>query len=145
MQWVDIWDAEFVFFPYLKVECGCKDLHSGVFGGSVHEAMTDLITLMGDSNDWFTSHKTNSLKKIFGPLYTFTWLLLVPPSGSLVDKRGKIMIPGMYDSVAPLTDEEQNLYQKIEFDLEEYCQDVGVKQLLHGTKASSSSPLTSFF
>lgn len=32
---------------YLKVECGCKDLHSGVFGGSVHEAMTDLIALMG--------------------------------------------------------------------------------------------------
>ena len=31
----------------LKVD-GCeKDLHSGVFGGSVHEAMTDLITLMG--------------------------------------------------------------------------------------------------
>lgn len=39
----------FVFFcfSYSKVECGCKDLHSGVFGGSVHEAMTDLITLMG--------------------------------------------------------------------------------------------------
>lgn len=32
-----------------KVECGCKDLHSGVFGGSVHEAMTDLIALMGKS------------------------------------------------------------------------------------------------
>lgn len=51
------------------------------------------------------------------------------------------MIPGLCDSVAPLTDEEQTLYQKIEFDLEEYCQDVGVKKLLHGTKASNSSPL----
>lgn len=37
----------FSFFHIFKVECGCKDLHSGVFGGSVHEAMTDLITLMG--------------------------------------------------------------------------------------------------
>lgn len=37
----------FFFSSYLKVECGCKDLHSGVFGGSVHEAMTDLIMLMG--------------------------------------------------------------------------------------------------
>lgn len=46
------------------------------------------------------------------------------------------MIPGMYDSVAPLTNEEQSLYEKIEFDLEEYCQDVGVKQLLHCSKAS---------
>jgi len=29
------------------VECSDKDLHSGVYGGSVHEAMTDLIALMG--------------------------------------------------------------------------------------------------
>lgn len=65
----------------------------------------------------------------------------MPPSGSLVDKKGKIMIPGIYDSVAPLTDEEQNLYEKIEFDLEEYCQDSGVKKLLHGTKASNSFQL----
>ncbi|GMI15744.1 hypothetical protein TrLO_g10274 [Triparma laevis f. longispina] len=28
------------------VECSTKDLHSGVYGGSVHEAMTDLIKLM---------------------------------------------------------------------------------------------------
>ena len=26
--------------------CAKRDLHSGVFGGSVHEAMTDLIHLM---------------------------------------------------------------------------------------------------
>lgn len=31
----------------LEVECAAKDLHSGVFGGTVHEAMTDLIYLMG--------------------------------------------------------------------------------------------------
>lgn len=31
----------------LEVECAVKDLHSGVFGGTVHEAMTDLIHLMG--------------------------------------------------------------------------------------------------
>lgn len=31
----------------LEVECASKDLHSGVFGGTVHEAMTDLIHLMG--------------------------------------------------------------------------------------------------
>lgn len=67
--------------------------------------------------------------------------LFLPPSGSLVDKKGKIMIPGIYDSVAPLTDDEQTLYEKIEFDLEEYCQDSGVKKLLHGTKASSSFQL----
>lgn len=31
------------------MECCDKDLHSGVFGGSVHEAMTDLIALMGET------------------------------------------------------------------------------------------------
>lgn len=30
----------------IEVECACKDLHSGVFGGSMHEAMSDLIDLM---------------------------------------------------------------------------------------------------
>lgn len=30
----------------IEVECASKDLHSGLFGGSVHEAMTDLIWLM---------------------------------------------------------------------------------------------------
>ncbi|XP_068188962.1 cytosolic non-specific dipeptidase [Antennarius striatus] len=89
-----------ICYFFMEVECGDKDLHSGVFGGSVHEAMTDLIALMG----------------------------------SLVDKRGKILIPGMYEDVAALTDEEQVLYEKIDFDLEEYCKDVGTTRLLHDTK-----------
>lgn len=55
-------------------------------------------------------------------------------TGSLVDKKGKILIPGVYKDVAPLTDEERKLYEKIEFDLDEYCKDVGVEQLLHDTK-----------
>jgi hypothetical protein len=32
---------------HLSVECSSKDMHSGVIGGSVHEAMTDLVHLMG--------------------------------------------------------------------------------------------------
>lgn len=46
-----------------------KDLHSGVFGGTVHEPMTDLVHLMS----------------------------------KLVDTKGKILIPGVYDSVAAVT------------------------------------------
>ncbi|XP_015258197.1 PREDICTED: cytosolic non-specific dipeptidase-like isoform X2 [Cyprinodon variegatus] len=83
-----------------QVECSEKDLHSGVFGGSIYEAMPDLIALMG----------------------------------SLVDRKGNILIPGMYDSVAPLTDDEKRLYEKIEFDLSEYCKDAGAEKLLHDTK-----------
>ena len=31
----------------LTVECAASDLHSGIFGGTVREAMTDLIQIMG--------------------------------------------------------------------------------------------------
>lgn len=37
----------------ISVECAKQDLHSGVFGGCIHEAMTDLIKILGtlvDSN-----------------------------------------------------------------------------------------------
>ena len=30
----------------IEVQCCAKDLHSGVFGGTVHEAMADLIYMM---------------------------------------------------------------------------------------------------
>lgn len=52
-----------------------------------------------------------------------------------MDNKGKILVPGMNDDVATLLDEEKKLYEKIEFDLDEYCKDVGVGQLLHDTKA----------
>lgn len=39
----------YAFLSFLvKVECSEKDLHSGVFGGSIYEAMPDLIALMGN-------------------------------------------------------------------------------------------------
>ncbi|XP_034016727.1 cytosolic non-specific dipeptidase isoform X2 [Thalassophryne amazonica] len=85
---------------FMEVEGCSKDLHSGVFGGSIHEAMTDLIALMG----------------------------------SLVDQRGKILVPGIYKDVAPVTDKEKELYKDIDFDLKEYRTDAGVEQLLHDTK-----------
>lgn len=55
-------------------------------------------------------------------------------TGSLVDKKGKILIPGVYETVASLTNEEQQLYDKIDFDLKEYAKDVGATKLLHDTK-----------
>lgn len=49
----------------------------GVFGGTVHEPMTDLIKVMG----------------------------------TLVNTDGKITIPGLYEMVQPLTDEELARYK----------------------------------
>ncbi|CAF3310833.1 unnamed protein product [Rotaria socialis] len=36
-----------ICYFFLDVECSTKDLHSGCFGGTIHEAMTDLIAIMG--------------------------------------------------------------------------------------------------
>lgn len=35
---------------------------------------------------------------------------------TLVDNKGRILIPGIYDSVAKLTEEEKKLYEPIDFD-----------------------------
>ncbi|XP_041264042.1 beta-Ala-His dipeptidase [Onychostruthus taczanowskii] len=85
---------------FVEVECGSKDLHSGTFGGIIHEPLLDLIALLD----------------------------------SLVDSTGRIQIPGIYDSVAALTEEERKLYESIEFDIEEHRNNCGVKKFLYGTK-----------
>jgi nonspecific dipeptidase len=86
-----------VCYFFIEVECACKDLHSGVFGGTVHEAMTDLIYLLN----------------------------------TLVDKDGKIQVTGIYDEVAPLLSNEQDIYKKIDFSVKEYRNDIGCNRLMH--------------
>lgn len=54
--------------------------------------------------------------------------------GSLLDRTGKILIPGLSEAVAPVTQEELQLYDEIDFDLEEYAKDVGAETLLHSCK-----------
>uniref|UniRef100_A0A0P4W5P9 Peptidase M20 dimerisation domain-containing protein n=1 Tax=Scylla olivacea TaxID=85551 RepID=A0A0P4W5P9_SCYOL len=81
----------------IEVECCHKDLHSGVFGGTIHEGMADLIYLMN----------------------------------TLLDNKGNILIPGLMDDVAPLTSEEEKLYADIDFDVEDYCKDLGHDRLVH--------------
>lgn len=51
-----------------------------------------------------------------------------------MDKKGKILIPGINEAVAPVTSEEQQLYDHIDFDLDEFARDVGAETLLHGCK-----------
>ncbi|KAJ3070833.1 hypothetical protein HDU98_006174 [Podochytrium sp. JEL0797] len=72
-----------VSYFMMEVAGPAKDLHSGVFGGTVHEPMTDLIHVMG----------------------------------TLVSPAGKILIPGIYDDVAPVTEAENSLYQNLDFTL----------------------------
>ncbi|KAJ8734765.1 hypothetical protein PYW08_014015 [Mythimna loreyi] len=86
-----------ISYYFLEIQCAQMDLHSGVYGGTVHEAMTDLIYLMNE----------------------------------LVDKNGKIHIDGIYDSVAPLTENEKKLYTNIDFDTDGYKNSIGAPKLAH--------------
>nr|XP_039268771.1 cytosolic non-specific dipeptidase-like [Styela clava] len=78
-----------------EVACAKKDLHSGVFGGSVQEAMADLIAIMD----------------------------------SLTDSQGNILIPGINEQVAPVTEAERRLYETIDFDPDVYRRDIGTEKL----------------
>jgi len=89
-----------ICYFFVEVECATKDLHSGVFGGTVHEAMNDLIALMA----------------------------------SLIDAKGKIQIPGIYESVAPVSKEEESSYDPIDFCLETYRKEIGHNKLVHDNK-----------
>lgn len=85
---------------YVEVEGPKKDIHSGSYGGSIQEPMTDLILLMS----------------------------------SLVDSKGKILIPGLMDDVLPVNEKERELYTNIDFDIKCFEADVGVKAALQNNK-----------
>ena len=42
---------------------------------------------------------------------------LIALMSQLVDNKGKLLVPGIYDTVAKLTPEEEKLYDAIEFDM----------------------------
>jgi len=84
----------------IEIQSSTKDLHSGLFGGSVHESMVDLVALLNE----------------------------------LVDARGKILIPGIYDSVAELTEHEKKLYSSIDFSQNKFLEDSGCFKLIHDEK-----------
>lgn len=79
------------------------DLHSGVFGGTVTEPMTDLVRLLG----------------------------------SLVDTKGRIQIPGLYDLVAPLTEEEKSLYKDIAFEMSDLYEGLGSETSIYSDKENT--------
>ncbi|KAG8904868.1 hypothetical protein FRB99_001035 [Tulasnella sp. 403] len=89
---------------YYKVTISgpAKDLHSGVFGNTVHEPMTDLILLMSK---------------------------LVTPSGD-------ILIPGISELVAPLTNEERARYDVLDYSIADIEQSAGAPVALSSDKAA---------
>ncbi|XP_021504448.2 beta-Ala-His dipeptidase isoform X2 [Meriones unguiculatus] len=59
---------------------------------------------------------------------------LVALLGSLVDSSGHILIPGIYDQMAPITEEDKAMYENIDLDLEEYQKSSQVEKFLFDTK-----------
>ncbi|KXN72265.1 CNDP dipeptidase [Conidiobolus coronatus NRRL 28638] len=81
----------------LVVKGPAVDLHSGLFGGTVHEPMTDLVHLMG----------------------------------KLVNPQGEILVPGIMDQVAPLTEEESQTYDALDFDMNVLHDSLGNTNSIH--------------
>lgn len=80
---------------YLEVEVTgpAGDLHSGSYGGAVHNPINALCAMIA----------------------------------SLQDADGRITIPGFYDSVRQLEDEERAELAKVPFDRQDWLQEAGVK------------------
>ena len=68
-----------------------QDLHSGVFGGTAQEPMTDLVRVLA----------------------------------ALVDTEGRILVPGIKEMVAAVTEEEKNLYRDISYTMENLHESLG--------------------
>ena len=49
----------------------------------------------------------------------------------LVDSKGRILIPGINELVKPITEEECNLYDEIDFDPSDFAKDIGTDRLIH--------------
>lgn len=62
---------------------------------------------------------------------------LVCVMSSLVDTKGKILIPGIDESVAPLSSEEQALYNGIEFSMDNVYESLGSKTSMSDDKTST--------
>lgn len=89
-----------VSYFHLSVAGPARDLHSGVFGGTIHEPMTDLVHLMS----------------------------------KLVAPNGQILIPGITDTVAPVTDQELEIYKQINFNMTDIYNAVGSKTTIHAAE-----------
>ncbi len=77
-----------------------QDLHSGVFGGTAQEPMTDLVRLLS----------------------------------TLVNTAGQILIPGINDLVAPVTEEEKQLYAPIAFTMANLHESLGSQTTIYPDK-----------
>jgi nonspecific dipeptidase len=59
---------------------------------------------------------------------------LVAMLNTLLDKDGTILVEGLMDTVAPVTEEELKTYEAIDFDIEDYRNDIKAPKLVHNAE-----------
>lgn len=92
-----------VSYFHLQIQGPGRDLHSGVFGGQVHEPMTDLVHVMS----------------------------------KLVTPAGKILIPGVNEQVAPVTEQEAEIYKALDFSMSDIYNAIDAKNTIHTVEKDS--------
>ncbi len=78
------------------------------------------ITVTGPNRDL---HSGTFGGGVDNPLNVLGWLI-----AKLKDRYGRITIPGFYENVLPLTQEERDAFKKLPHNEEEYCKDLGIGQ-----------------
>lgn len=76
------------------------------------------ITVTGPNRD---VHSGSYGGAIENPITVLAWMI-----SRLKDKYGRITIPGFYDDVLELTEEERNEFRKLPFNEAEYCKDLEI-------------------
>ena len=84
----------------VEVEGPSNDLHSGLWGGAVHNPALALVEILG---------------KLYNPDHT-------------------VAVPGFYDDVVPLTDEERAMIAKTDLTAEQFKQSTGIPALWGDTE-----------
>ena len=77
-------------------------MHSGVFGGAVFEPLTDLV-LLSECIKTFSQKPLND---------KFCYAV-----SKLVSPKGEILIPGVKELVAPVTNDERQKFEAIHFQM----------------------------
>ncbi|XP_075228926.1 cytosolic non-specific dipeptidase-like isoform X2 [Lycorma delicatula] len=90
-----------IIWIIIEIECCKRDLHGGIHGGTIIEAMPDMAYMLD----------------------------------GLIGEHGYLLIPGIYDAVDPVTNEEKKSFNKINFDVNLYVSQTG-SNLLTNDKMS---------
>ncbi|WP_344905391.1 dipeptidase [Actinomadura meridiana] len=84
------------------------------------------VTLRGPSRDL---HSGSFGGAVPNPLHAMAELL-----AALHDADNRVAVPGFYDDVVPLTDEERTLFARLPFDEDEWLRGAGDSRATHGEK-----------